>query len=132
MKQKVTVIENKGEEIVVGCDKSACEGCHGSMFCSKNEHLFEVLNPAKIDLKQGDKAEIEMPSGKTLSSVFLSLAFPLIMFFPGYFIGRKFSSNELVLLLFGVIFMALGFLIAALFFKKKKKNYMPYVVGKDE
>ena len=132
MKQKVTVIENKGEEIVVGCDKSACEGCHGSMFCSKTDNFFEVLNPEKIELQKGDKAEIEMPSGKTLSSVFLSLAFPLIMFFPGYFIGRKFTSNELVLLLFGVIFMALGFAIAALFFKKKKKHYMPYVVGKDE
>lgn len=132
MKQKVTVFENKGDEIVVGCDKSACEGCHGSMFCQHKENLFEALNPDNIELKKGDKAEIEMPAGRTVTSVLLSLAFPLVMFFPGYFIGSKFTSNELILLLFGALFMAIGFGIAALYFKTKKKQYTPYVIGKDE
>lgn len=132
MKQKVTVFENKGDEIVVGCDKSACEGCHGSMFCQKKDNLFEALNPNNIDLKKGDKAEIEMPAGRTVSSIMLSLAFPLVMFFPGYLIGSRFTSNELMLLLYGVLSMAVGFGISALYFKKKKKEYTPYVIGKDE
>lgn len=132
MKQKVTVFENKGEELVVGCDKTACEGCHGSMFCGNKENLFEVLNPSGIDLEKGDKAEIEMPTGRTLTSILLSLAFPLLMFFPGYFAASQLSQNELIMLLGGVLSMALGFGIAALYFRKRKKEYTPYVIGKDE
>lgn len=132
MKQKVTVFENKGEEIIVGCDKSACQGCHGSMFCTRKENLFEALNPDNIELKKGDKAEIEMPSGKTMKSIVVSLVFPLLMFFPGYFIGRSISDNELVMLLFAVLSMGLGFGIAALFFRNRKKEYTPYVIRKDE
>ena len=132
MKQKVTVFENKGEEIIVGCDKSACQGCHGSMFCTRKENLFEALNPDNIELKKGDKAEIEMPSGKTMKSIVVSLVFPLLMFFPGYFVGRSISDNELVMLLFAVLSMSLGFCIAALFFRNRKKEYTPYVIRKDE
>ena len=84
MKQKVTVVENKGEEILVGCDKSACEGCHGSMFCSKTDNLFEVLNPENIELKKGDKAEIEMPPGKTLFCL-LKLGIPFDNVLPRIF-----------------------------------------------
>ena len=73
-----------------------------------------------------------MPSGKTMKSIVVSLVFPLLMFFPGYFVGRSISDNELVMLLFAVLSMSLGFCIAALFFRNRKKEYTPYVIRKDE
>lgn len=132
MKQTVNVFENKGSEVLVGCDKSACEGCKSSMFCSKSDNIFEALNPDNVDLKKGDKAVIEMPGGKTVVSILLSLGLPLAMFFPGYFIGRNFSSNEIIMFLFGVLFMGLGFCIAGIYFKCKKKKYTPIVIRKEE
>lgn len=132
MKQKATVIENKGDEIIVGCDKSACEGCHGSMFCTHKDNFFEALNPENIDLKKGDKIELDMPSGKTIKSILLSLGLPLIMFLPGYFVGKLFTSNELLLLLWAIAFMALGFLASGLYFKSRKKEYSPSILSKIE
>lgn len=122
MKQKATVLENKGEEILVGCDKTACEGCHASFFCTNKNNAFEALNPKKIEVKEGDKVELDMPSGKTIKTIFLSLGLPLIMFLPGYFIGKLFTSKELLLALWGFGFIALGFLISGLYFRARRKN----------
>ena len=127
MKQNATVLDKKGNEIIVGCDKNLCEGCHASMFCTNKNNSFEVLNPKGLDVKKGEKVEIDMPSKRTLNAVFLSLGLPLILFIPGYFVGKLFTQNELILLLWGVGFMALGFLFSTLFFRKKKKEYSPTI-----
>ena len=132
MKQVVKVIEEKDDKIIVGCDKSACEGCHCSMFCTNKENSFEALNPEKIDIKSGENVEIDMPSGKTIKAVLLSLGLPLILFIPGYFVGRLFTKNDLILLLWGIGFMALGFLFSSIFFKKRKIEYSPTITRKVE
>lgn len=125
MKQEATVIESKGEEVIVGCDKSACPNCHGSFFCKGKDSSFEAFNQNMLDVNKGDKVEIDMPSRKTIKSILLSLALPLVLFLPGYFIGTIFTQNELLLLLFGISFMALGFLFSYIYFKKRRREYMP-------
>ncbi len=127
MKQNATIMETKDSKIIAGCDKSLCGECHASLFCKSKDSSFEVLNPEKLNIEKGDKVEIDMPSKKTLTSIFLSLGLPLALFIPGYFIGKIFTQNELLLLLWGIGFMAIGFLFASLFFKKKKNEYTPSI-----
>lgn len=130
MKQTATVIDKKENKLIVGCDKTACEGCHASFFCTNKENSFEALNPNKIDVEKGDQVELDMPTGKTIQSILLSLGFPLLMFIPGYFIGKLFTHKELILVLWGLGFIALGFLISGLYFKKRKDIYSPTVSSK--
>ena len=85
------------------------------------------MNPNGLKLKEGETVEIDLPSKKTINAVLLSLGLPLVLFVPGYFIGRIFTSNDLILLLWGVGFMALGFLFSSIFFKKRKKEYSPLI-----
>ncbi len=133
MKQSVTVINaDDKSKILVGCDKSACEGCKGSMFCTNKENHFTVDNPNEIDVKQGDVVEINLPGKKTVLTVFISLGLPLLLFIPGYFIASLFTSAVGFLFLGGILGIAFGFLIAALFFHIKGSEYTPTLEGKKE
>ena len=132
MKQIVTIQGNKDGKIIAGCDKSQCDGCKGSFFCTSKKSDFQILNPEGIDLKPGDKAEIDLEPKKTLFTVFMSLAFPLLMFLPGYFIGAHFSSSEAVRFICSIAGVALGFLISAIYFRVTKKAYLPVVTEKKE
>ncbi len=130
MRKEVTIQQADGEKITAGCDRSACEGCKGSFFCTSRKASFEVLNPEKIDLSAGDTAEIDMPSSKTLFSVFMSLGLPLLMFLPGYFIATLITESEGLRFLGAMAGVAVGFAIAALYFHIRKKEYMPRVIRK--
>lgn len=133
MKQSVKVINaDDKERIIVGCDKTACEGCKGSFFCQNKETSFEVINPEGIDVKAGDDIEINLPGKKTVASVLISLGLPLIMFIPGYLIASAFTANPLWLLLSGAAGIASGFLIAAVFFHFKGNEYVPTLIGKKD
>ncbi len=131
MRQTVTIQENENGKIIAGCDKSQCEGCHGSFFCTSKKTDFQVLNPEEIPLEKGDKAVVELESRKTLFSVFMSLVLPVLMFLPGYGIGYLISSRESVHLIFALLSVALGFGISALYFRFTKKAYLPVVVSKE-
>ncbi len=132
MKQTVTIQENKDGKLIAGCDRAACEGCKGSFFCTSKKAVFPVLNPEGIPLEKGDKAEIDLPSGKTLFTVFMSLGLPLLMFLPGYFISSMFTKSEGVILLSSLGAVALGFLISAVYFRFHRKKYTPVITGRKE
>ena len=132
MKQIVTIQETENGKIIAGCDKSQCEGCKGSFFCTSKKSDFQILNPEGIDLRPGDKAEIDLAPKKTLFTVFMSLAFPLLMFLPGYFIGAHFSSSEAVRFICSILGVAAGFLISSIYFRVTKRSYLPVVTGKKE
>ena len=133
MKQSVKVINaDDKERIIVGCDKTACEGCKGSFFCQNKETSFEVINPERVDVKAGDDIEINLPGKKTVASVLISLGLPLIMFIPGYLIASAFTANPLWLLLSGAAGIVSGFLIAAVFFHFKGNDYVPTLIGKKD
>lgn len=127
MNQEARVIRINDEKITVGCDKRACEGCKGNFFCTQKKKEFEAINPKKVDIKQGDKVNLHIPEGKAIFTVFMSLGLPLILFIPGYFIGRLFTQSEGLLLLSGLIGVGIGFLISFLFFRVRKKEYIPAV-----
>ena len=62
----------------------------------------------------------------------LNLALPLLLFLPGYFVGGLFSESEIIRALVGFLFMAFGFAISALIFKKKKAYFSPIVKNREE
>ncbi len=133
MKQSVTVINaDDKSKILVGCDKTACEGCKGSMFCRNKESYFTVDNPSNIDVKNGDKVDIDLHGGKTVLSVFISLGLPLILFVPGYYIAAIFTARIGFLFLGGIAGIALGFLIAAIYFHFRSEKYVPTLDKKSE
>ena len=108
MKQIVTIQDNKNGVIKAGCDRSLCEGCRSSLFCTSKKASFDVLNPDGIKLEKGDQAVIDMPTGKTLFTVFMSFGLPLIMFIPGYIIGSLISDSQGVQLISSNFFAAIG------------------------
>ncbi len=130
MRTIVNVISNVNGIIKVGCSSSACSGCHSESFCRNKDTQYEVNNPLELVINKGDTVEVEIPEKKALFTVFMSLLFPLLMFLPGYFLGRKISDNEITSALFGILFIALGFLISYLFFRGRKKEFSPYIVRK--
>ncbi len=132
MKQTVTIEKKEGDRLVAGCDKSLCEGCKASFFCTSKKASFDVLNPDNIPLEKGDQAIIDMPPRKTLFTVFMSLGFPLIMFIPGYAIGSAISDSQGIQLLTSLLGVGTGFIISAVFFRKNKKKYTPVIIKKKE
>ncbi|MGN1189924.1 MAG: SoxR reducing system RseC family protein [Candidatus Ornithospirochaeta sp.] len=132
MEKTVTVIENSKEGIKVGCDASACSGCKSEMFCRNKDTVFTVENPSSLPLNRGDKVTIDIPEGRATLSVILSLALPLLLFLPGYFVGKAFFKSEISMALMGFCFMAVGFGISAIIFKVKKRYFSPIVLGKEE
>ena len=132
MKQVVTIQDNKNGVITAGCDRSMCEGCRSSLVCTSKKASFDVLNPDGIKLEKGDQAVIDMPTGKTLFTVFMSFGLPLIMFIPGYIIGSLISDSQGVQLISSLLGVALGFVIAALYFRKNRKKYSPVVISRKD
>ena len=133
MKKEVTVLEDvKGNEVKVGCNRTACEGCHGSFFCNNKDSSFDAFIDEQIELHKGDKVIIDMPSGKTITSIFMSLGLPLIMFLPGYFIGKALGKTDVWALVGALCSVALGFGIGFLYFRKRKKQFMPRVEEKKD
>lgn len=130
MKTIASVISKAGRMIKVGCSTSSCSGCHNEAFCSNKDTSYEALNKDNIDLEEGDTVEVEIPEKRAVFTIFMSLLFPLLMFLPGYFTGRAFSDNEIVMALTGFLFIGIGFLISYLFFRGKRGEYSPYIIRK--
>lgn len=132
MKKEGTVIEVVDDEVRIGCDKTACEGCKGSFFCTVKDSSFTAIANPGIELKKGDRVVVDMPAGKTIGSVFISLGLPMLMFLPGYFLGRYLFSSEIGAFFTSIAFVAAGFLIAYLYFRTRKRKYSPIVEEKKE
>lgn len=130
MKTIASVISIENGIIKVGCSSSACSGCHSESFCRNKDTSYECNNTSGIPLREGDMVEVEIPEKRALFTVFMSLLFPLLMFLPGYFIGRLVSSNEIIDALSGILFIGIGFLISYLFFRGRRREFSPYIVRK--
>ena len=57
MKQIVKISKKNKAQIMVTCDKSACENCKGNFFCGSKKSEFEVNNPEELKVKVGDKVK---------------------------------------------------------------------------
>ncbi len=130
MRNVVSIISIENGTVKVGCSSGACTHCHSESFCHNKDTSYAVNNPENIAVEKGDFVEVEIPEGKAIFTIFMSLLFPLVMFIPGYFVGKLLSNNEVVMAVTGFMAIGLGFLISYLFFRKKKKEYSPYIVRK--
>lgn len=130
MKSIVSVISIDDRIIKVGCSSAGCSGCHSQAFCTNKDNSYEAVNRDNIKLNVGDMVEVEIPEKRAVFTIFMSLLFPLLMFLPGYFVGKKFSSSEIVMAMTGFLFIGIGFLISYLFFRGRKREYSPYIVRK--
>ncbi len=130
MRNVVSILSIDKGLVKVGCSSSACSGCHSESFCRNKDTSYIVNNPDNLSLKEGDFVEVEIPEKKAVFTIFMSLLFPLLMFIPGYFLGRLITDNEVFMALTGFLAIGLGFLISYLFFRGKKKEYSPYIVRK--
>jgi Positive regulator of sigma E activity len=128
MKQIVQISKKDNDEIKVTCDKSACEGCKGSFFCGSRKSEFEVENPEKLEVKEGDRIQIDIPARRSIFASFMSLGLPLIFFFVGLIIAYFINpANQIMQFIAGFIGLGLAFIISALFFKTYRKKYRPTV-----
>lgn len=130
MRSVVSILSIENGTIKVGCSEGACSGCHSESFCRNKDTSYAVNNPNNLPVAEGDFVEVEIPEKKAVFTIFMSLLFPLMMFIPGYFIGKLLSDNEVIMALTGFLAIGLGFLISYLFFRGKKKEYSPYIVRK--
>ncbi len=130
MTQLVSVVSVNGSVVNVGCSSSACSGCHSETFCRRKDSTYEVTNNTGINVREGDLVEVEIPEGRAVISVLMSLLFPLLMFIPGYFIGKALTRNEVVMAISGLLFIGIGFFISYLFFRRRREKYSPYIIRK--
>jgi len=117
--------------VFVGCDAKACGNCSGSMFCNVKHKTFPAKNPDGLDLRPGDVVELYLPPGKTIFSTFMILMVPLAMFLAGYYLAGLFNAqaSELTRFFFGIGGVLTGFLIAWLFFRKRRNSYIPVIAS---
>lgn len=133
MTKEVKIISVDKGHITAGCDRNACEGCKGSLFCKGRNSEFEVLNPNNLSVEDGDSVEISMPAGRTIFATAMSLAFPLLCFLFGMVAAYLASSErEIMQLLCGVAGLAFGFIISSIYFHFTKKKYTPSIERKTD
>ncbi|NLZ69270.1 MAG: SoxR reducing system RseC family protein [Spirochaetales bacterium] len=128
MKQIVKISKKNKAQIMVTCDKSACENCKGNFFCGSKKSEFEVNNPEELKAKVGDTVKINIPTGKTIFTSFMSFGLPLIFFFVGLVIGVfKWPDNQLIQFGIGLAFLVVAFIINGIYFKIYRKKYSPEI-----
>lgn len=133
MTRVVTILSVDKGGIKAGCDRSACEGCKGSLFCRGRNSEFEVANPKGIALETGDVVEIDMPAGRTILASAMSLVFPLCCFLVGMLAAFAAApERELLQLGCGMAGLAIGFAISSVYFHFTKKKYTPTIDRKME
>jgi len=113
--------------VEVTCPESACKGCKGASFCNTKGQCFEALNTKRLHLEEGMHVRILLSPSKTIMSSLITLIFPLLLFPVGYFIASRLGLKEGGSVLVGLGFIAIGFTLAWLYFKKRKTEYTPTV-----
>ncbi|MFA7371049.1 MAG: SoxR reducing system RseC family protein [Sphaerochaetaceae bacterium] len=130
MYEQASVIKiEKDGMVTVACGSSACASCKAGAFCRTKDREFNAYNKTGKALKSGDIVELFLPPGKTIFAGFIALLLPVLLFPLGYYIAPLLGLNvsEGIQILFGIIGIAVGFLIGRLFSKVKGKEYIPTV-----
>ncbi len=123
----VNNIDNKFVEVT--CPPSTCTGCNGSMFCNLKGKTFSAKVPNDFEkINIGDRVKIYLPPARTISTSFITLMIPLLMF-PLFFILSPFDSEGYKFLL-GIFGVMLGFIAVGIYFYFSKNKYYPKVVEK--
>ncbi len=130
MYEVVEVVKNNNnKEVEVTCPAEICSGCSGSMFCNVKGKTFNAKVPKDFEqINVGDKLKLYLPPAKTISSSFITLIVPLLLF-PIFYLLSPFKG-EGGNFLFGLLGIVIGFIAVAIYFKINKNKYYPKVVEK--
>ncbi|MGD1815740.1 MAG: SoxR reducing system RseC family protein [Pleomorphochaeta sp.] len=124
-----TIKINEDKSIEVACPTTTCKGCSGSMFCNMKGKTFSVkVDKDFEDIKIGDRLKIFLPPARTISTSFITLMIPLLMF-PLFFIFAP-TNSEGYKFLFGLLGIAIGFIGVGIYFHFTKSKYYPKVIEK--
>ena len=134
MTEKATVkkIENDIATLVCG-DTAGCGSCAAHGICGgASERSFEAWNKSGLELNEGDKVEVLLPTGRTIGSAFMVMIFPLLLFFVFFYAAPVIirDAAEGLRVLFGVIGIAAGFGINFLLNRKQNRRNMPLIIRK--
>jgi len=112
-------------------DDGSCASCSSNAFCAVKDQTFTALNTKGLSLREGDRVEIYLPSGKTILSGFMTLIVPLIFFLVFFLLSGPVLglTNEGAKVLAGIIGVAFGFLVSLLYSRLTQKKNMPEVIG---
>ncbi|MGD1822006.1 MAG: SoxR reducing system RseC family protein [Pleomorphochaeta sp.] len=130
MYEIVEVIKNNENKFIeVACPSDTCTHCSGSMFCNVKGKTFTAKVPKNFEkIEIGDRIKIYLPPARTISTSFITLMVPLLMF-PLFFLLSPFKS-EGYQFLFGILGIILGFIGVGIYFKVNKNKYYPKVIEK--
>lgn len=122
MREAGVVTEIKGKTAVVSVDKkSECASCGLCLF-KEGATKAEFYVKREEDTKVGDNVIIERSeNGKFLGAV-LAFLVPLVLIGLAVLINYLFIKNEIWILVLSVGFIALWFILLALFDKRFKEN----------
>jgi len=127
MQQLVRVKEtgNNGMAQVIRIRESACSGdCHKCAGCGAQQQtmVFEAVNA--IGAKPGELVTVESASGPVLAAAAVLYIVPILLFFPGYFLGEALWNMGALL---GCMAFAAGIALAVVYdrrmVQKKKTVY---------
>lgn len=106
--------------------ENKCNGCKACAFGRKNAQVLPAYSD--INCNNGDNVIVEMPQKQISGAAFITYLIPLLTFLLGLIAGIP--LNEGFMLLFAVIFLAIG-LLAVHFIDKlflKNKKYLPKII----
>ena len=118
-----TVIEVEGEKIRVEVVRSAnCKTCSMQSFCFglNKPAVFEV--ESELELKPGDKVELEIAPASRIISSLLIFGLPILCLFLGYFIGNIWLE-ELPSICIALAATAFSYIILKIIDRKLEKRY---------
>ncbi|OJV62152.1 MAG: hypothetical protein BGO41_02180 [Clostridiales bacterium 38-18] len=101
---------------------TACGNCGACQLGDDQKDIMLIAKNA-VSAKEGDLVEVSMETGGVLSAAFIMYVIPLFGLFVGLFVGQGlFKTNEIMTAVFGVIVMALTYLVIKLNDKRFLKN----------
>lgn len=127
--QVVVISIEVGGAWVEGVQQSACGSCSAKAGCGK--HTMNQLGrkvslwlPHDVDLSIGQQVVVGLPEGAILRSTMALYGIPLIFLLLGAILGHA-LLGELGSIVFSVLLMLLGFIVARRRAHKNKHNWQP-------
>jgi len=134
MTEKATIIKINDDIITLACgDSAGCGSCAAHGICGgAEERNFEAWNADSLELEEGNRVEVLLPTGKTIGSAFMVMIFPLLLFFLFFYAAGLLIDNpgEGIRVLFGLAGIAAGFGFNFLINRKQNKKRMPVITKK--
>jgi sigma-E factor negative regulatory protein RseC len=87
---------------------ASCRSCSNKGVCMAGDKPAQLKIENKIDLKENDTVEIDLPPQTKLSAGFLLFILPLLSMFAGYYIAFAITSEDLSGMTGAVIGLAAG------------------------